>query len=155
MQARILSAPERFASVPRKRRVANILLADGDLASRLTVKTLLTTAGYAVETAASSAEATEKLDNGEFQLVLADLRAESDGAGQHLLAYARQKDFRPAAALLASHMSGLELDSDVVDSGERVVQVSNENVSWLLHHVAELISHRADRRIRQALRKAG
>jgi hypothetical protein len=40
-------------------------------------------------------------------------------------------------------------------SDERVVSISNENVSYLLAKVAELISQRADRRIRLALRKAG
>jgi hypothetical protein len=39
-------------------------------------------------------------------------------------------------------------------SGERVVRISNENVSYLLASVAELISQRADRRIRRSLRKA-
>ena len=82
--------------------VARILLADADLASRLTLKTLLSTAGYSVGCAASAAEATALLDVEEYQLVLADLRAESEEAGPRLLAFARQKDYRPATALLSS-----------------------------------------------------
>ena len=39
----------------RQPRVARILLADADLASRLALKTLLSTAGYAVDCAASTA----------------------------------------------------------------------------------------------------
>jgi hypothetical protein len=39
-------------------------------------------------------------------------------------------------------------------SDERVVRISDENVSYLLASVAELISQRADRRIRHAVRKA-
>src|SRR5271166_1649118 len=89
---------------PRKRKVARVLLADTGLASRLTLKTILSTAGYAVSGAATAAEAIGKLDEGEYQLVLADLRAESDEAGPRLLAYARQKEFHPATALISSDM---------------------------------------------------
>ena len=81
------------------------MLADTALASRLALKTILSAAGYAVSGAATAAEAIGKLDEGEYQLVLADLRAESDEAGPRLLAYARQKEFRPATALIASDIS--------------------------------------------------
>lgn len=139
---------------PRKRRVARVLLADTGLASRLTLKTILATAGYAVSSAATAAEAIGKLDEGEYQLVLADLRAESVEAGARLLAYARQKEYRPATALICSDMSETGQSSSEDGSGERVVRISNENVSYLLASVAELISQRADRRIRRSLRKA-
>src|SRR5271155_1630674 len=89
----------------KRRRVARVLLADTALASRLALKTILSTAGYAVSGAATAAEAIGKLDEGEYQLVLADLRAESEEAGPRLLAYARQKEFRPATALIASDIS--------------------------------------------------
>src|ERR1700723_573429 len=88
----------------RRKRVARVLLADTALASRLTLKTILSAAGYAVSGAATGAEAIGKLDGGEYQLVLADLRAESAEAGPRLLAYARQKDFHPATALISSDM---------------------------------------------------
>ena len=140
----------------RKRKVARVLLADTGLASRLTLKTILTTAGYAVSGAATAAEAIGKLDEGEYQLVLADLRAESEEAGARLLAYARQKEYRPATALISSDMSETSRSTAEDGSDERVVRISNENVSYLLASVAELISQRADRRIRrQAVRKAG
>ena len=139
---------------PRKRKVARVLLADTGLASRLTLKTILSTAGYAVSSAASAAEAIGKLDQGEYQLVLADLRSESEEAGSRLLAYARQKEYHPATALICSDMSETTTSSAEDGSDERVVRISNENVSYLLAKVAELISQRADRRIRQALRKA-
>jgi len=139
------------------RQVAKVLLADSDLASRLAVKSLLIAAGYEVQGAASAAEALVRLDEaeadtqGDFQLVLADLRSESEEAGPRLLAYARQKEFRPATALLASDISGRGVPDD---NSDHIVHVSNDDVSNLLDGVAELISQRADRRIRQALRKA-
>ncbi len=120
----------------------------------MTLTTILTTAGYAVSGAATAAEAIGKLDESEYQLVLADLRAESAEAGARLLAYARQKEYRPATALISSDMSETSRSSVEDGSDERVVRISNENVSYLLASVAELISQRADRRIRLAVRKA-
>ncbi len=135
----------RVPPTPR-RKVANVLLVDSDLASRLTLKSLLGKAGYAVEGAASAAEAVCKLDKHEFQLVLADLRTESAEAGPSLLSFARQKKYRPATALFTSDMKEVHSNSDA----DRVVSVSNEDVSNLLASVAELISLRADRRMRRA-----
>jgi CheY-like chemotaxis protein len=135
---------------PSHRKVAKVLLADSDLASRLTLKSLLVKAGYAVDGAASAAEAVCKLDAREFQLVLADLRTESEDAGPSLLSYARQKEYRPATALITSDMSELESDKQAIPGSDRVVRMSNEDVSNLLANVAELISLRADRRMRRS-----
>ena len=147
------SPPRPFAEpteAPRRKRpVARVLLADSELATRLTLKSILTAAGYAVDGAATAAEALGKLDCHEYQLVLADLRSESQEAGHRLLAYARQKEFRPATALIASDMSETGLESSDFEQGERVVSISDENVSSLLALTAELISQRADRRIRR------
>jgi CheY-like chemotaxis protein len=139
---------------PHPQRVARVLLADSDLASRLTLKSILSAAGYAVDGAATAAEAIGKLDNNEYQLVFADLRSESQEAGQRLLAYARQKDFHPATALIASHMKKTGTSPGIGDSDERVVRISNENVSSLLVRAAELISQRANRRMKLAERRA-
>jgi PleD family two-component response regulator len=141
-----------------RKRVARVLLADTAIESRLALKTILSTAGYAVSGAATAAEAIGKLDENEYQLVLADLRAESEEAGPHLLAYARQKEFHPATALISSDI----IASDPMDgntareegSPDSVVHISNENVFHLLDRVAELISRRADRRISQAVLRA-
>lgn len=137
----------------RRQRVARVLLADTALASRLALKTILSQAGYAVSGAATAAEAVNKLDEREYQLVLADLRAESEDAGPRLLAYARQKDFRPATALIASDIS--QTGGKTHEEGSHsAVHISNENVYQLLDRVAELISQRADRRIKRAFAKA-
>lgn len=140
---------ERPQSVPRHRKVAKVLLVDSDLASRLTLKTLLGKAGYAVEGAASAAEAVSKLDAHQFQLVLADLRTESESAGPYLLSYARQKEYRPATALISSDLSEHTSGKAMRPRGDTVVSMTDENVSYLLANVAELIGTRADRRMRR------
>jgi hypothetical protein len=83
--------------------------------------------------------------------VLADLRAESDDAGPRLLAYARQKEFRPATALIASDLCETGSLTRETGSHNSAVHISNENVFHLLDRVAELISQRANRRMKQAL----
>jgi CheY-like chemotaxis protein len=130
--------------------VARVLLADSDLASRLTLESILSSAGYAVDGAATAAEAILKLDRNEYQLVFADLRSESDEAGQQLLAYARQKDFHPATALIASDIRGIAQRTPG-DSGRRTVRISNENISTLLGRAAELIWQRVNRKNRLAV----
>ena len=149
-EAPIGSAVERCELATQHRKVARVLLADSDLASRLTLKSLLGKAGYAVEGAASAAEAVSKLDEHQFQLVLADLRTESEEAGPSLLSYARQKEYRPATALISSDLSEVTFGKDQSAQTDTVVRMSNENVSYLLANVAELISLRADRRMRRA-----
>jgi CheY-like chemotaxis protein len=131
-------------STPTHRKLARVLLADSDLASRLTLKTLLLKAGYAVEGAASAAEAMSRLDANEFELVLANLRAESMDAGPALLSFARQKVYRPATALITTDMTGPFTWRDA----DSIVSVTNEDISNFLAHVAELIGNRADRRMR-------
>jgi CheY-like chemotaxis protein len=149
-EALIEPALEAHFSPEAQRRVAKVLLVDSDLASRLTLKSVLGKAGYAVEGAASAAEAVFRLDAHEFQLVLADLRTESEEAGPSLLSYARQKNYRPATALITTDMKELGCETEAPDT-DAVVRMSNEDVSNLLANVAELISLRADRRMRRAL----
>jgi CheY-like chemotaxis protein len=145
---------ERPVARKRPRRVARVLLADAALSSRLALKTILSAAGYSVSGAATAAEAIGKLDEGEYQLVLADLRAESADAGPQLLAYARQKEFRPATALISSDLSETGRWADAGESHNSSVHISNENVYYLLDRVAALISERADRRIKRTLVRA-
>ena len=99
-----------------------------------------------------------RLDSQEYQLVMADLRSESEEAGTNLLAYARQKEFHPATALISSRMSEMlgaeDGPEEDLESPDSMVSMSNENVSYLLARVAELISNRADRRIRRSLLRA-
>jgi CheY-like chemotaxis protein len=150
IEALIEDVAERLVFPERRRIVAKVLLADSDLASRLTLKSVLGKAGYAVEGAATAAEAISRLDANQFQLVLADLRSESDDAGPSVLAYARQKDYRPATALITLAMSEVNSRRKAMPGADRVIQMSNEDVSNLLANVAELIGLRADRRMRRA-----
>ena len=133
--------------------IAHILLANSDLASRLTLSTLLNAGGYAVDSAASTSEAIDQIDKHEYQLVLADLRAESEGAGQRILAYARQKCYHPATALVTSSVWSEPREASA--STEHRIAVENEDVSKMLDRVAELIGLRVSRRVNRRMAKVG
>ena len=131
------------------RGIANILLADADAASRLTLKSILEAAGYDVDLADSLGAATRRLETGEYELVMADLPG---GDGPALLRYARQRDSDPATALLYSKVSEIG-DGNPDGWRQGIVRMSAANISHLMAGVAELLGERADRRIDLSLRR--
>src|SRR6202020_1749933 len=85
--------------------LARVLLVDDDLASRLTLKTVLEAGGYNVDSAASAAEAVGKLNDGQYELVLSDLQMESPEAGLKVLAHARMMSYKPATAIVTTYQN--------------------------------------------------
>src|SRR5689334_15490020 len=127
--------------------LARVLLVDDDLASRLTLKTLLEAGGYAVDSAVSAAEAVGKLDEQQYELVLSDLQMESPEAGLEVLAHARLMDYQPATALVTTH---LNRDPNV----KLPVLIEPEDLPGLLTKVADLISQRAARIVAYQMKQA-
>jgi DNA-binding response OmpR family regulator len=82
-----------------KRRV---LLVDDDVAILLTMKAVLEMSGFDVETAASAREARSKIKLNEYQMVMTDMRMESDAAGREVIQAARTAAYHPAVALLTA-----------------------------------------------------
>jgi two-component system response regulator FlrC len=135
----------------RNLELARVLLVDDELASRLTLQTLLEAGGYSVDVAASASEAMGKLDEQEYELVLSDLRREAPETGPKLLAYARIKSYKPATALVTAYQDSKTFPTPV-DGQELSIQA--EDVVNLLGKVAYLIGLRATRRAGRALRLA-
>ena len=130
--------------------LAPVLVVDDDMASRLTLQTLLRAGGYNVDVASSAAEAIEKLDNGQYVLVLSDLGIESPEEGLKVLAYARLKEYKPATASVTSYHGSRPLPT----ARETDIVVETEDVPSLLTKVAELIGLRAMRRVQRQVRHA-
>src|SRR5260370_5809745 len=124
--------------------LARVLLVHGELAPRLALETILQAGGYAVDVAATPAEALCKLDESKYDLVLSDSELGSHPAGRNVLAYARVKDYRPATALVTSY----EPNSKRPASRRQKISIYTENLPHLLGEVAELIGVRASRRYR-------
>jgi CheY-like chemotaxis protein len=80
-----------------------ILLVDDDLAVLLTLKAVLELHGFEVDTAGSSTEAFARLQSGIYQLVISDLRMETEDSGLEVLRVARRQSYNPATALLTAY----------------------------------------------------
>jgi len=130
--------------------LAPVLLVDDDVASRLTLQTLLRAGGYSVDVASSAAEAIEKLDSGQYVLVLSDLGMECPDEGLKVLAYARHKEYKPATASVTAYHGSKRLPK----AGDTEVVVETEDVPRLLTKVAELVGLRAMRRVQRQVRQA-
>jgi CheY-like chemotaxis protein len=138
------------AAAARGLDLARVLLVESDVASRLTLQTLLQACGYAVDVAASAAEAVGKLDDRIYELVLSDPNMESPEAGRGVLAYAKRKEYKPATAMIRKHRDGSAREDRKKSSRRMLVEA--EDVSTFLTQVADLISLRATRRSERALR---
>lgn len=80
-----------------------ILLVDDDLAVLLTLKAVLELHGFEVETASSSAEAVARMESNQYQMVISDLRMETEEAGLEVIRTARRQAYDPATALLTAY----------------------------------------------------
>jgi len=128
--------------------VARVLLVDDDPASRLTLKTVLEASGYSVDSAASAAEAVGKLDEGQYELVLSDLQMESPHAGLKVLEHAKMMDYKPATAIITTYQSSAPARQT------SSVLIRPEDIPTLLGQIADLVGHRASRRLERELRMA-
>jgi hypothetical protein len=132
----------KTSSPSRTLELARVLLVHSQLAPRLTLQTILQAGGYAVDVAATPAEAVTKIDQGEYELVLSG----EEPSSRHVLAYARVKDYRPATATITSHEPGPRKPNRT----SYEVSIHTENIPHLLGKVADLIGFRAIRRYRPA-----
>jgi DNA-binding NtrC family response regulator len=121
-----------------------ILLVDDELAILLTLKAILEMNGFEVETAASAHEAEKKLDAGVFQMVITDMRMETETAGYDVIRAAKQKSYNPATSILTAYPS---LGSDWKSRGAQSLLVKPVNTQDLLRQIeALLISHEDQKR---------
>ena len=82
-----------------KRRV---LLVDDEVAVLLTMKAVLEISGFEVDTAASAREGKSRLKTRQYEMVITDMRMESDEAGREVIVAARTAPYHPEVALLTA-----------------------------------------------------
>jgi CheY-like chemotaxis protein len=80
-----------------------ILVVDDDLAVLLTLKAVLELHGFEVDTAGSSTEAFARMTSSVYQMVISDLRMETEEAGLEVIRAARRQPYDPATALLTAY----------------------------------------------------
>jgi DNA-binding response OmpR family regulator len=116
-----------------------ILLVDDELAILLTLKAILEMNSFEVETAASAREAEQKLNGTEFDMVITDMRMETETAGYDVIRAARQQDYNPATAILTAYPS---LGTEWKNRGAQSLLVKPVNTNDLLRQIeALLVSH--------------
>jgi len=82
---------------------ARILLVDDEPSIVMTLTAILQKNGFQVMSAASAQQAKEKLARNQFDLVITDLKMETDGAGFEVLKTALQQPYKPATLLLTAY----------------------------------------------------
>ncbi len=124
-----------------------ILLVDDELAILLTLKAILEINGFEVETAASAKEAKSRLAENTYQMVITDMRMETETAGYDVIREAKKQDYDPAVAILTAFPL---LGSDWKEEGADSMLVKPMNTNDLLRQIeALLIAHEDKRQDRQ------
>jgi CheY-like chemotaxis protein len=126
--------------------MARVLLVEGDVTARLTLQAVLEASGYSVDSAASAAEAMDKLEHEQYALVLCDLSGPENGC-HGVINHARAQDYKPATAVLTA--SGLH--AKIPKSGRLLIEP--QDVPALLEKIADLLADRAAGRARRKLRR--
>ena len=118
-----------------------ILLVDDEVAVLLTLKAVLEISGFEVDTAASAKEGRSKLHTHEYQMVITDMRMESEASGLEVIEAARAAAYRPAVALLTAFPAA---DEDWQEMGADKMLVKPMHTRVLLEQLEKLlISHEA------------
>lgn len=123
-----------------------ILLVDDDVAVLLTLKAVLEMHGFEVQTAQSVADAAQKLAAGPYQMVITDMRMETDNAGQQVVRMAREQKYRPATAILTAYPPD---ESDWRESEACSLLVKPVGTKDLVRQIEALLVSNEDEKQRQ------
>jgi DNA-binding response OmpR family regulator len=123
-----------------------ILLVDDELAILLTLKAVLEINGFEVETAASAREAKLKLRANVYQMIITDMKMESDNSGLEVVRSAKKAAYQPAVAMLTAYpLEG----SDWREEGADEMLVKPMNTHDLLLQIEALLVSHEDRKNKQ------
>jgi CheY-like chemotaxis protein len=132
-----------------------ILLVDDDLAVLLTLKAVLEFHGFEVETAGSSAEALARMESAIYQMVISDLRMETEEAGLEVIRAARRQPYNPATALLTAYPPATKRYEEPSEGEDWTGKNSDSllikplGTSDLLRQVEALLVRQADKQLRR------
>jgi DNA-binding response OmpR family regulator len=121
-----------------KRRV---LLVDDEVAVLLTMKAVLEISGFDVDTAASAREGKSRLKTRTYDMVITDMRMESEEAGREVIVAARTAAYHPAVALLTAFPVA---DDDWQNMGADKMLVKPMQTRALIQQIEKLLeTHQA------------
>ena len=120
-----------------------ILLVDDELAILLTLRAILELNGFSVETAGSAKEAQEKLTTKTYDMVITDMRMETETAGYDVIRVAKAQAYNPATAILTAYPA---LGSDWESKGAQSLLVKPVGTTELLQQLEALLArHQAEK----------
>jgi DNA-binding response OmpR family regulator len=118
-----------------------ILLVDDEIAVLLTLKAVLEISGFDVDTAASAKEGKSKILKREYDMIITDMRMESDASGIEVIKAARTAKYHPAVALLTAFPLSDE-DSDAAGADKMLIKPMQTRI--LLQKIEKLlVTHQA------------
>ena len=100
------------------------------------MKAVLEISGFDVDTAASAREGKSKIRLNQYQMVITDMRMESDAAGREVIQAARVAPYHPAVALLTAYPLS---DDDWQDMGADKMLVKPMHTALLLKQIEKLL----------------
>ena len=134
--------------MPKRR----VLLVDDEIPVLLTMKAVLEISGFDVDTATSAREGKNRIKKNEYQMVITDMRMESDAAGREVIQAARSAPYHPAVALLTAFPTS---DEDWQDMGADKMLVKPMQTAQLIQQLAKLLDNHAAKLSRLSLAAAG
>ncbi len=104
------------------------------------MKAVLEISGFDVDTAASAREGKSKIKLREYQMIITDMRMESDAAGREVIQAARNAPYHPAVALLTAFPLS---EDDWQDLGADKMLVKPMQTAVLLRQIEKLLETHA------------
>ncbi len=123
-----------------------ILLVDDDVAVLLTLKAVLEMHGFEIHTANSVTDALQKLASSTYQMVITDMRMETETDGFHVVQAAKAQPYQPATAILTAYPP---IDSDWQDAGAESLLVKPVGTKDLVRQIEALLVNHEDAKRRQ------
>jgi DNA-binding response OmpR family regulator len=135
------------ACAAAKNSKGRILLVDDEPAILLTLRAILEMNGFGVDIASSAREANHKLKHDVFDIVISDMRMETETAGYDVVRAARRQSYSPATALLTAYPS---LDTQWRENGAQSLWIKPMNTGELLRCIDALLVANQTEKIRTA-----
>ena len=124
-----------------------ILLVDDELAILLTLKAILEINGFDVDTAISAKEGLAKLKTGTYDMVITDMKMETEHSGYDVVRAAKKAEYKPATAILTAYPM---LGTDWKQEGAQSMLVKPMNTEDLLRQIEVLLIQHADSKAKAA-----